>query len=371
MGFKKLIKGKNMVEQKNWEELFDIFRSLSSTLELDTLLKRIGDAAEKLINAEASSIMLVDEDKQHLYFKTASGEKATAVKKIKIKIGEGIAGNVALTKKSEIVNDVTNDPRFTGKVDQESGFKTKSILAVPMMVSSGDNVELIGVAEVLNKKDGSNFTEEDKKLLESLAGLASVIILNAKFNENQRNFFANITEILVSAIESLRPRYIGKYWKMTQLATNIAKMLGINPKSEEYKNIYFATLLHDIGYLSTNLKTEMESADDVVQRAKIEQRHVIIGYELTQKINLLKPISIIIKHHHENYDGTGYPSCLKAEEIPLGSRIIAVVEYVEEIKMSATEKKEIPVLLKQQSGKRFDPKIVDITCEILNSGEIF
>ncbi|MFN3550904.1 MAG: hypothetical protein ACK4WJ_03755, partial [Endomicrobiia bacterium] len=84
-----------MFDTKNkLEEIFEIVKNLSSTLDLDTLLKRIGDAAEKLTDSEASSIMLIDEDKKHLYFKTAGGEKGTVVKKIKIKLGEGIAGNV-------------------------------------------------------------------------------------------------------------------------------------------------------------------------------------------------------------------------------------------------------------------------------------
>ena len=102
--------------------------------------------------------MLVDEDKQHLYFKTATGEKGTAVKKIKIKIGEGIAGSVFLTKESEIVNDVTKDPRFTGKIDQQSGFKTRSIIAVPIIINTADNgEEVIGVIEVLNKRESTGF----------------------------------------------------------------------------------------------------------------------------------------------------------------------------------------------------------------------
>jgi response regulator RpfG family c-di-GMP phosphodiesterase len=350
-----------------FEEFFEIVKNLSSTLDLDTLLKRIGDAAERITNSEASSIMLVDEDKQHLYFKTATGEKVTAVKKIKIKIGEGIAGSVVLTKESEIVNDVTKDPRFTGKIDQQSGFKTRSILAVPIIINTADNgEEVIGVIEVLNKRESTGFNEEDKKLLESLAGLASVSILNAKFSENQRNFFTNIIELLVSAIETVRPKYIGKYWKMTQMATIVAKMLGLQPHSEEYKSIYFGTLLHDIGYLSPKLKLELENAD-IIERAKIEQSHVIIGSEIVNKINLLGNTSPIIKHHHENYDGSGYPNGLKGEDIPLGARIVAVVEYVEELKISGIKNEQILQFLDQHKGTRFDPKIVDIVKGILIS----
>ncbi len=347
------------------EELFEILKNLSSTLDLDTLLKRIGDAAERLTNSEASSIMLIDEDKQHLYFKTAGGEKGYAVKKIKIKLGEGIAGNVALTKQSEIINDVSKDPRFTGKVDQQSGFQTRSILAVPIIINTTDGGdEVIGVIEAVNKKDPTGFTEEDKKLLESLAGVAAVSILNAKFSEDQRNFFTNVTELIVSAIETIRPKYRERYWKMTQMATLVAKMLGIQPRSEEYRNIYFGTLLHDIGYLSSKLKFEMDNAD-VFERTKVEQSHVIIGAEIVSKISLLKNIAPIIKHHHENFDGSGYPDGLKDEEIPLGARIVSVVEYVEELKIKNMQTEQIIQFLTQYSGSKFDPKITEIVKEIL------
>lgn len=348
---------------KKLEEIFEIVKILSSTLDLDALLKRIGEASEKLTNSEASSIMLLDEDKKHLYFKSATGEKTGILKKILVPIGTGIAGNVALTKTSEIVNDVSKDKRFTGNVDQQSGFKTRSILAVPILV--GNNQELIGVAEVLNKKDNSEFNEEDKKLLESLASIAGITILNAKFNEDQRNFFTNIIELLVSAIETVKKKYIGLYWKMAQLATTVARQCGVEPKSEEYKNIYFGTLLHDIGYLSPKLKISMDTAENIVEKAKVEQTHPVIGAEILQKINLLKQVAIIVKHHHENYDGSGFPDGLKEGSIPLGSRIIAVCEFVEELRLNNTETDKIISMLHHYSGKKFDPKIVNFVIEVL------
>lgn len=357
-----------MVDTNKLEEIFEIVKSLSSTLDLDVLLKRIGEAAERLTNSEASSIMLIDEDKQHLYFKTAGGEHGAMVKKIKIKIGEGIAGTVAVTKKAEIVNDVSLDPRFTGAVDRQSGFSTKSILAVPMLIATAEGkTEIIGVVEVLNKRDPQGYTEEDKKLLESLAGLASVTIMNAKFSENQRNFFANITELIVSAIETVRPKYVNRYWKMTQLAVQIAKALNIEARSEQYKEIYFGTLLHDIGYLSSKLKVEIENATDIVERARLEQAHVIVGAEIVSKIGLLKNIAPIVKYHHENYDGTGYPEGLKGTAIPLGARIVAVVDYIEELRSNNTPEQDIPELLLKFSGTRFDPEIVKIAVEFLTS----
>ncbi len=360
--------GGEMIEIDKLKEIFEIVKNLSSSLDIDTSLKRIGEAAEKLTDSEASSIMLVDETKQHLYFRTAFGEKGEFIKKIKIKIGEGIAGNVAVTKTSLIVNDVSKDKRFTGTVDSQSGFHTKSILAVPIVMQTKDSSEseLMGVIEVLNKKNSHGYNEEDKEILESLASLSAVVILNAKFLENHRNFFTNMIEILVSSIESVRPKYFGRYWKMAQISTQIARNLNIQPDSEKYKNIYFGSLLQDIGYLSPKFRLEMENVDNVLQRIKIEKNHVLYGVEILNKINLLKNIIPVVKCHHENYDGTGYPEQLKGEKIPLEARIVSISEYIEELKINNISKEDIIKMLQQQSATRFDPKIVEVAISVLS-----
>src|SRR4029077_2233151 len=128
--------------------LFNLAKNLASTLDVDALLKRIGQSAEQLFSCEASAIMLLDTDGKHLFFKMATGEKGGMVTKFRIKVGEGIAGWVADKREPLLVNDVSKDNRFTGQHDEASGFKTRSALCVPMM-TGGD---LIGVAEVLNKK---------------------------------------------------------------------------------------------------------------------------------------------------------------------------------------------------------------------------
>ncbi|MEN3013212.1 MAG: GAF domain-containing protein [Endomicrobiia bacterium] len=350
-----------MSKSKEFEEIFEIVRDLTSTLDVDTLLKRISEAAEKLTNSTASSIMLVDDDKQHLYFKTAGGEKGSIVKKIKIKIGEGIAGSVALNKKSEIINDVSKDTRFLATIDQQSGFKTKSILAVPILYSINNRTEVIGVLEVLNKKDAGGFGEEDKKMLENLASLASIAIMNAKIWEDQRNFFNFATEFIISAIETIRSKQKGFYWKIAQTATKIAKKLGLEPSMEEYKNIYFGSLLHDIGYLSSKFKS-----DNGIEKVNLEKLHVIIGAEMVSNISLFKGLLPTIKFHHENYDGTGYPEGLSGDKIPLSARVISLAEYIEELKINFLDKNQIISLLKQNSNIKFDPSLVEIAINILS-----
>ena len=161
---------KSNVSAEKLKEVFEIAKGLSSIMDVDALLKRIDAVAEKLLDAEASSIMLLDEDKETLSFKIATGEKGGVIQKMKVKVGQGIAGIVAQEKKPIIVNDAANDPRFTGQLDKESGFKTRSLICVPMFIEN----ELVGIVEVLNKKGRSGFSAADQEILESLASFAEV-----------------------------------------------------------------------------------------------------------------------------------------------------------------------------------------------------
>src|SRR5262249_13158509 len=160
-------------------------------LDLDFLLQKIGAAAEKLLDSEASAIMLVTDDGKNLFFKVASGDKAKALKTMTLPIGKGIGGWVAQNRKPEVVADTRSDPRFAGQFDKASGFVTRSLMCVPMLFRG----ELVGVVEVLNKKSGT-YTEEHTVVLSSLANLAAVAITNAKIVSEQKNFFSHTLELL-------------------------------------------------------------------------------------------------------------------------------------------------------------------------------
>ncbi len=337
---------KNNCTTEGMREIFEIAKSLSSVMDVDALLKRVGMAAEKLLNAEASSIMLLDEDKQSLSFKVATGEKGGVVQKMKVKMGQGIAGLVAQNKKMIVANDAASDPRFNKEMDKASGFVTRSMICVPMIVES----ELVGVVEILNKKAGG-FDEDDAIILESLSSLAAVSINNARLSEDQRNFFVNGIEILIVAVESRDPKLAGHSWNVAQLATTLGRRMGV--KDQEYKGLYYGALLHDIGFINVKEFISTGRANDA------ETSHPKSGAEMVRNINLLKGAVPVIRHHHENFDGTGYPDGLSGEKIPLGARIVSVAEAVDEMRMNGYSDEKIKQMLKLGEHTRFDPVIVE------------
>jgi HD-GYP domain-containing protein (c-di-GMP phosphodiesterase class II) len=336
------------------KDVFDIAKSMSSVLDVDSLLKRFSAAAEKLLDAEASLIMLLDDDKENLSYKTNTGEKGGIIQKMKLKIGQGIAGTAAREKKSLIVNAVSGDQRFIDEVDRIPGISARSVIGTPLSVEEG----LIGVIEVVNKKDSNGFTEDDRNILESLASFAAVSISNARLAEDQRNFFVNVTELLISAIEAADPRLAGHSWNVAQLSTAIGRRLGLEGK--EYKDLYYGALLHDIGLL--NVKEGYSLSEGVItgRDRNPEHNHPRIGSEMVKNIYLLKGASTVIRSHHENFDGTGYPDSLAGENIPLGSRIVAVVEAVEEMRLGGIPNDRIRQMIKLGQETRFDPMVVGV-----------
>lgn len=156
--------------------LRDISKWVSTVHDLNRLLEMILETGNRMIGAKASSLLLLDEKTNRLYFKVATGTKKEEVKQFEIKMGQGIAGYVAEKDKPLLIKDANKDKRWYRHISNQIGFKTKSIACVPMHLQK----KVIGVIEFMNKTDGSAFQNKDLELLTVFADLAAVAIGNAK-----------------------------------------------------------------------------------------------------------------------------------------------------------------------------------------------
>jgi signal transduction histidine kinase len=160
-------------EQKKLALVQEIGRALSSALDLDTLLRLIMEKVTLLMDADRSTLFLISEDGRQLWSKITQGE---ALLEIRLNVGEGIAGWVAASGQNVNIPDAYTDKRFQPAVDLRSGYRTRSILCVPMRDSHG---HIIGVLQVLNKRGGP-FQTEDEELLTALGSQAAVSVENSK-----------------------------------------------------------------------------------------------------------------------------------------------------------------------------------------------
>ncbi|MBN2755139.1 MAG: GAF domain-containing protein [Candidatus Goldbacteria bacterium] len=172
---------------------------INSTRNLAQLLRIIMQSAEKVMQAEASSVFLIDSSSNELYFEVATGPKEEEVKKIRLKMGEGIAGWVAYTGESLLVPDASQDPRFAKRVDEKTRFITKSVICVPLKVRN----QIIGVVQVLNRIGGGTFNKSEIKFLEALASQAAIAIENTNLYEHLEERAEMLNKELKDAMDKL------------------------------------------------------------------------------------------------------------------------------------------------------------------------
>ena len=164
-------------DREKLDILFNIYARINSNYaDLKALLTQIIESATELTEGEASSLMLLNPENNKLYFEIALGPKGPHVKQYSLNMGEGIAGWVAQKNTSLIVNDAQSDARFYPEIAQKIGFPTSSILAVPMRVRD----RLVGVIEIINKRGGKKFGEDDLQWLEAFSTQAALAIQNAQ-----------------------------------------------------------------------------------------------------------------------------------------------------------------------------------------------
>jgi putative nucleotidyltransferase with HDIG domain len=349
------LENKNKIQRL--EHLTELTRYVNSTLNLETILETMLKISTETLNAEAGSILLIDEDTDELVFEAATGEKKQKLNEIRVPIGEGIAGWVAREGKSVLIPDAQKDPRFFKKADQKTEFKTRSIIAVPLKTKD----KLIGVAEVLNKQGDEPFNIEDLDLLEALANQAAVAIENAKLYTSMKDLFRNTVRSLAEAIETKDVYTRGHSERVTAYSELIARELGFS--EEEIESLNLAGLLHDIGKIGVDESILRKPAKLTDAEFAEIKKHPELAANILEAIPQLKGILAVVKHHHERYDGHGYPAGLKGGNIPYNARILSIADTFDAMSSKRPYRDPLPVSvcldeILKCSGTQFDPDIV-------------
>lgn len=356
-------------EYERLKSLLRITTLLNSSLDVNYVKKKTIEGITALVDAEVGSLLLLDEKTEELYFEVALGEKGEKVKKIRLKMGEGIAGTVAKERKSYIIDDVTKDPRFFKKADEKSGFVTKSIMCSPLIHKG----KLLGVIQAINKKDAVAFTVDDLRLFESFADIVSISIENANLYQRLKETFFDTSFALAEAVEKRDPYTGGHVKRVTEYCLAVGEGMGLN--EDEKERLYIAAVLHDIGKIGIDDAILRKPAPLVPEEIAQMKKHPQIGLEILSKVKHLSDIIDGTFSHHESFDGKGYPSGLKGEEIPLIGRVIAVCDTFDAMTSDRPYRKglddEVAINeLKKFAGIQFDPKIVEAFVNAFNKGKI-
>ncbi|MCM8788152.1 MAG: HD domain-containing protein [Candidatus Omnitrophica bacterium] len=233
--------------------------------------------------------------------------------------------------------------------------------------------EILGIVSIKRKTLKSPFNEFEKKWFLSICEEISIgLKIFDLLNETKKymlNYIKSLTKLLNQFVptSSIHPKSI------FCLIKAIGKELHLT--KEEIKSLEYASLLHDAGKMQLPSKILKKQKPLTDEEFKMIMEHPHKGVELIKDLEVLRPVIPIILHHHEKYDGTGYPDGLKKEQIPLGARILSVLDAFDAMFFGRPYRKrryliEIEEELKNQMGKQFDPKVVVALLKIIKRESI-
>jgi len=325
---------------------------------LTEMVEQIVRTTQAFLLAEASSVMLLDEAGDSLYFHVAASTKSEELKRITVDLNTGIAGWVAAHREPAVVNNVREDSRFTGEVDRSVGFVTRSVMCVPLIVRGS----LIGVLEVLNRIDGTDFTDQDLDSLQAVAATAAIAIENARLQYSLEQGYKATMRSLAAAIDAKDPYTRGHSQRVMEYALMAGLAFGLSQRDLE--TLEQAAILHDIGKIGVDDAILRKPGQLTAEERLKVQDHPVIGAAIINDIPFLKDARLLIMHHHERADGSGYPHHLAGDEIPFGARILAVADAFDTMTTERPYRKALSLgeamkEFERCSGTQFCPQAVE------------
>jgi putative nucleotidyltransferase with HDIG domain len=255
----------------------------------------------------------------------------------------------------------SESPVLLGGHDPSKVAPGVSIAALPLSGEKG----CLGALAVLSTGRAAPFEPEEIDAIATLAALTSVALSNADLKDAQRNFFSHVIDLLVTALDAHVVGREGHAEAVAQLCNRIAREMGLS--EEGLQRLHFAALLHDIGMLK--IRREQHKAMGQYQK------HPLIGQRMLSRIRLWSDLAPIVHHHHEWYDGSGYPDGLEGEAIPLEARIIAVADAVDAMMRdddhrAALTIEQVLAELREGAGTQFDSQVVIAFAKLHERGEL-
>jgi HD-GYP domain-containing protein (c-di-GMP phosphodiesterase class II) len=338
--------------------LYEVNKSITSTLQLPQVLRLITKKACQMMQAKGCSLRLLHEHKKELVLNAQYGlKKRSHLRKGNIKIGESIAGRVLKENRYYIIRDLFKNSLYQKAfVAQKENFR--SLLSVPLV----EKGKAFGVLSIYSPYT-DYFHKTDAKFLSMFASQAAISISNARLYEKARTNYKDAIKFLANALDAKDSYTAGHSERVANIVLEIARQLKLSELQKDV--LQYASYLHDLGKVSIDINTLRKSGKLTPHEWRHIYKHPQIGVAIINNIEALTNLVPIILHHHARFAGGGYPDKdMKYDKIPLGSRIIAVADAYEAMvshrpyRKSFTREEAFDEL-KKCSGTQFDPTVVD------------
>ncbi len=315
-----------------------IYRLVNSTFNTKELLLRLTRLVCQLIHASSASVYLLDaQGKRRIIFIASFNNRI----------------NFLIEKKSELEKISPEEKAVT----LGSTIFKKHLIGLPLVAD--DN---IGAIFIRRKKSEAAFNDFDREILSVIAEQVVTAIKNLQLYEDQQKIILGSIKSIGKFLAAQGPgasTHSPVYFKVIK---SLAEKMDMN--EAQIESLRYASILHDAGAMDVPFEILAKTSRLTPEEFKVIHNHPAKSVELIKPVGFLKPILPIILYHHEKFDGTGYPSGLKKEQIPLGARVMAVVDAFEAMVSTRPYKKALTVEqaleeLEQNSGTQFDPRVIN------------
>jgi putative nucleotidyltransferase with HDIG domain len=349
-----------------YEELaltYSLSSKLGSEMDVDTICRRVLEEADKMLSASNMSIMLLEGDTEILRTRYCIGRDAGAAREFTMDSTSEFIGHVFRQGEPVTVCDIHRDCRFT------LPYPAKSILCVPLVTDD----RTIGLLLASDKLSGEEFWSQELKLMGMLATETAASIRKAQLYENISNMFINTVESFATAIDAKDPYTYGHSRRVARISVSICNELGMEKK--ETKLVELAAYLHDIGKIGTPEDILHKPGTLKPEEFEKIKEHPAKGAAILSNIKEFSEIIKWIKHHHEWYDGKGYPDRIAAEHIPIEARIITIADAYDAMTSDRPYRKGMPPLevikiMEEFTRSQFDPDILSVFRRLMDEGKI-
>ncbi|MBU4228222.1 HD domain-containing protein [bacterium] len=334
--------------------LYDTIKITGSSLDLKEVLSSVFINTIKTLKAEDGSLMLIDPEDKVLTIKEAYGLEEDIIKKTRIKLGEGIAGLVAQKGEPLIISGRLNSPQIKRKGKYEG---INSICA-PLKTKKG----VIGIINLNRKVDAEPFTEDDLKLLSTIAHEAATVIERVSLYQELHKTYLSTINAIAKIVEIRDPYTAGHQKRVAKLVCAIAEEMSL--PQDKTEGLYAAGILHDIGKM--NVPAEILSKPGRLSEIELGliKTHPQAGSDIIKEMEFPWAVSLIVLQHHERLNGSGYPQGLKGEDILMEAKIIGVADVVEAMSSHRPYRPALGIdkvleEISQNRGILYDREVVD------------
>jgi putative nucleotidyltransferase with HDIG domain len=345
---------------------------IASGTDLNLTLQTILSQAVTQLGIDAADIMLLNSFMHTLDFARGIGFRAQGIEQASIRIGDGLAGKVALEREVVVVHDISAEREVFTRRSHLAGEGFVSYIGMPLIAKG----EVKGVMEIFLRTD-REMDEEWMDFLESLSGQAALAVDSASlFDSLQRSnlelglAYETTLEGWSAALDLRDRETEGHTRRVTNLTLKLADAMGLSERDRVH--IRRGALLHDIGKMGIPDRILLKPDSLTSEEWEIMRQHPTYAFNLLSPITHLRPALDIPYCHHERWDGSGYPRGMKGEAIPLAARIFAVADVYDALcsdrpYRSAWPKERVLEYIKSLSGVHFDPKVVEAFQHVLDN----